>query len=116
MLFLEVTHTFSSLLSICFGDRPLIYSPYRALESDAKLSVDEELLTTVYRLNGRFLGLFRCTFEPCGCCLPHALLLLVEQIESLGRKSVEFVFVGDGTATEISLTTIIRDELFLGIS
>lgn len=71
---------------------------YRARDSVAKLSVDDELLTIVYRLNGRFLGLFRGTLVFCACCFPFAILmLLIEQIKSLGKKSVELVFVGDGT-------------------
>lgn len=71
---------------------------YRARESVAKLSVDDELLTIAYRLNGLFLGLFRGTLVLCACCFPLALfMLLIEQIESLGKKSVELVFVGDGT-------------------
>lgn len=90
-------HTFSSVLVTCFV--VLLRKLKRPRRLDAKLSVDDELLTTVCRLNGRFFGLFRGTFVLCDCCFPYALLLLLEQIETRGKNSVELVFVGDGTAT-----------------
>lgn len=55
------------------------------LVSDVRLSVDDELLTIVYRLSGRFFGLFRMV-----CCVCIGMFK-----SSFCMRSVEHVLVGD---------------------
>lgn len=69
--------THSPMLSIAYVSNRLPFV------SDAKLSVDDELLTMVYRFNGRFFGLLRIV-----CCVNG-------WFELWCVTSMQFTFVGD---------------------
>lgn len=58
--------------------------------SDVKLSVDDELLTMVYRFSGRFFGLLRIV-----TCAGWRVELLKCAV-SFSNRSIELAFVGDG--------------------
>lgn len=67
-----------------------MFSSWLPFVSDVKLSVDDELLTIVYLLSGRFFGLFR-TWTVCVDCG----FGLLKWFGSFCKKSVELVLVGE---------------------